>query len=77
MYSLEVEYCDFVVWSKTCIDIERIHVDQDFIKFNLDKASEFHKNVILPELLEDFILTQKIQLLRLGVIVVSPRMVRK
>lgn len=54
MFCSETSYCDFVVWSKKSIFIERIYRDDDFLKFNLEKASIFYKKVIVPELLSRY-----------------------
>ena len=51
MFVLKRKFCDFVIWSKKEIFIERIYFCLNFIEINLKKASIFHKNVIKPELL--------------------------
>lgn len=51
MFCTTLEYCDFVVWSPKCIFIERIPYNQEFIKTHISKALEFHKQVIMPEIL--------------------------
>lgn len=47
-------YCDFVVWSPTELFIERITFNEEFWLLELQKSANFHKNVILPELLGKF-----------------------
>lgn len=51
MFATETKYCDFVLWSKQNLYIERILYDELFITENLSKALEFFKYVIKPELL--------------------------
>lgn len=51
IFCTEFDYCDFILWSKNLMFVERIYTDQDFIKSKLTLASEFHKKVIVPELL--------------------------
>ena len=46
----EVEYCDFVVWSKEIIFYERIPIDTDFVDNAIKEAEPFIKLAILPEL---------------------------
>ena len=51
MYTTEKSYCDFVVYSKTELFVERIVLDSQFLIDNLHKAYVFHYHVIIPELL--------------------------
>ena len=44
-------YCDFIVWREQELVIERIALDEEFLKDALDKASRFFTYCILPELL--------------------------
>ncbi|KAK4884885.1 hypothetical protein RN001_001156 [Aquatica leii] len=44
-------FCDFVVWSPQEIFLERIYFNEDFWAAEYLKALDFHKKVILPELL--------------------------
>lgn len=45
------KYCDFVIWSPKGFFHERIFPDENFWVVNFPKAYEFHKKVVLPELL--------------------------
>lgn len=51
MYCTQRSYCDFVVWSKSQLFIERINFDLQFLTDNLQKAYEFHSKIVIPELL--------------------------
>lgn len=52
MYCTETKFCDFIIWSKYYgVLVLHIPADNQFISFNLQKAINFHKNVIKPELL--------------------------
>lgn len=51
MFCTDRKYCDFVVWSKHTIHINRVYIDEQFLKENLLRAALFHANVITPELL--------------------------
>ena len=44
-------YCDFVMWSENEMIIERILPDDAFMEHATEKATEFFKHAILPELL--------------------------
>ena len=46
-----VRYCDFVVWREGEIFMQRIYLDEPFISIIFDKAAQFIKLAILPELL--------------------------
>ena len=46
----EVEYCDFVVWSKESIFYERILINTEFIDNAIEEAEPFVKLALLPEL---------------------------
>ncbi|KAJ8928717.1 hypothetical protein NQ314_018682, partial [Rhamnusium bicolor] len=51
-------YCDFVVWSPKEMFIERVLFNEDFWYQAMQKATEFHKNVIIPELLRSILQKQ-------------------
>lgn len=51
MYATNRKYCDFFVWCKQFYYLERINKDENFLKLNIQKALNFHKQVIKPELL--------------------------
>ncbi|GLV42010.1 hypothetical protein CBL_05031 [Carabus blaptoides fortunei] len=53
MLTTKIMYCDFVVWSPIEIYIERIIKEEEFLgnSIKLEVALNFHKKVILPELL--------------------------
>lgn len=51
MFVSETKYCDFIVWSKHYLHIERIYIDECFLEQNLEKAVLYHKKIIVPELL--------------------------
>ena len=44
-------YCDFILYTNEDIFVERITSDLSFLEENIDKAKDFFKNSILPELL--------------------------
>ena len=44
-------YCDFVMWSENEMIIERIIPADAFMEHATEKATEFFKHAILPELL--------------------------
>ena len=48
------EYCDFIVWTKKDMFVERIYVDTTVCKEISDKSQLFFKRVILPELIGKF-----------------------
>lgn len=54
MYVTNREFCDFVVWSPQEMFVERIKINKDFLKQAIHRALEFHKKVIVPELLARF-----------------------
>nr|CAI5843548.1 unnamed protein product [Callosobruchus analis] len=47
----ETFYCDFVIWYPKGLFVERIHFNEDSWLCHSAKALEFHKKVIMPELL--------------------------
>ena len=51
MFCSETKFCDFVLWSKKCLFIERIFINNDFLNEKLKLAENFHAMVIVPELL--------------------------
>lgn len=44
------EYCDFIVWTKKDLFVQRIGIDENIIKEIVAKSELFFKNVILPEI---------------------------
>lgn len=50
MCLMKLLYCDFVIWSPQELFIERIDFDIIFCAARINKATKFHKTVILPEL---------------------------
>ena len=48
------EYCDFIVWTKKDLFVERISVDNTVCKEISDKSQLFFRRVILPELIGKF-----------------------
>lgn len=59
MYTAELPYCDFVIWSKSSLYVERIFYDEEFCEEKILKALKFHENVIMPELLGKWFCKQK------------------
>lgn len=51
LFATKLSFCDFVVWTKDCVCIERIYPDKPFWDKILEKVNPFFKRVILPELL--------------------------
>ena len=47
----EVQYCDFIVWRPSELIVLRVLLDEIFIDSAIDKATEFYKVGVLPELL--------------------------
>ena len=47
----QCNFCDFVVWLKDSIHIERIHYDSAFFLSHLPRVTDFFKKCVLPELL--------------------------
>ncbi|KAJ8963022.1 hypothetical protein NQ317_006157, partial [Molorchus minor] len=54
MFATKLKYCDFVIWSENVLFIERIDYDEDFLNMNIEKAFQFYKYVVKPELLSRF-----------------------
>lgn len=54
MYVCRLMFCDFVVWCKEWMYIERICYDEEFCKEKLRIALNFHDKVVKPELLARF-----------------------
>lgn len=54
IHLVELEYCDFIIWSPNEILPLRIYPDIDFWNEAFEKASTFHKSVVMPELLGKF-----------------------
>ena len=51
MFVTKRKFCDFVIWSRNYLFIERIYYDDNFCLENVSKVLNFHKYVIKPELL--------------------------
>jgi hypothetical protein len=51
LFILQVDYCDFIVWNKNYIFIERILPDVEFSDSITPKAESFFQKCILPEVL--------------------------
>lgn len=58
MFVTKAKYCDFVIWSKDCLFIERVGFNEQFFNECLKKSLDFHKYVIKPELLSRFFTTK-------------------
>lgn len=54
MFVTDRKYCDFVIWSKELLYIERVFYNNEFCKENMVKALNFHKYVVKPELLSKY-----------------------
>ena len=48
------EYCDFIVWTKNDIFVERIHPDAAFWRTNIPRAETFFRTAILLEIIGRF-----------------------
>lgn len=51
MFVTNHKYCDFVIWCKELLYIERVLYDQNFFIQNLTIALYFHNFVIKPEII--------------------------
>ena len=51
IFIVDVDYCDFIVWTERDMHIERINPDVEFWELALMKAKKFFSLCILPELL--------------------------
>lgn len=51
MFVSETKYCDFIVWSKRYLSVERIFINEQFLDENLAKAVLYHSKIVVPELL--------------------------
>ena len=51
LFCTDVHYCDFIVYTKEGLHIERIKPDPYFMEEKLTKAKQFFEIAILPELL--------------------------
>ncbi len=51
LHIVDAEYCDFVVWNRHDIFVERILPDLEFWDDVIPKAECFLRNSILPEIL--------------------------
>lgn len=49
-----LKYCDFIIWSQQKAIAVRVNANLDFWNAAVEKASEFHEQVIMPELLAKF-----------------------
>lgn len=59
MFCTETEYCHFVVWSPRRTKVLIMSRNDDFLFQALTKAEEFHKSIIVPELLARYYTTIK------------------
>ncbi|KAL1439196.1 hypothetical protein MTO96_047412 [Rhipicephalus appendiculatus] len=59
MYVWQRQYCDFVIWNKDDISIQRIAADQAFLAPHLDAAENFFCRVLLLELVAHWFTAQK------------------
>lgn len=50
LFMFDRQFCDFFVWSPNDVHMERIYPDKDFWTSISEKALNFHKQVIVPEL---------------------------
>lgn len=50
MFVCKVNYADFILWNKNGINVQRIPKDDTFIVSQIEKAENFFKKVLLPEL---------------------------
>ncbi|XP_070189196.1 uncharacterized protein [Littorina saxatilis] len=50
----ETNFCDFVVWTKKGLHVERVLFDADFWQDSVVKMTEFFSAVVLPELVAHF-----------------------
>ena len=48
------KYCDFIVWTKEDIFVERIHKDDAFWTMNIPRAENFFRTAIMPEIIGRF-----------------------
>ena len=51
LHICNLEFGDFVVWTPKGIHIERIYPQHDFFESTANKAEEFYKQAVMPELL--------------------------
>lgn len=54
LFCTKRSYCDFIVWLKDSISIERIYPDDEFIHSCIEKAASFFQVAILPEIMGKF-----------------------
>lgn len=50
----ELKYCDFIIWSPQKAIAVKVNANINFWKVAIEKASKFHEQVIMPELLGKF-----------------------
>lgn len=58
MFVTKTKFCDFVIWSKNCLFIDRVSFNEEFFNECLKKSLDFHKYVIKPELLSRLFTTK-------------------
>ena len=51
LHIMDVEFCDFIVWNKNSLFIERIMPDVEFWREGIPKVERFFRHAILPEIL--------------------------
>ena len=56
----QVQYCDFVVWKKADVFVQRILVDIEFIDDAIKNVKSFIKLAILPELVGKWFTKQSV-----------------
>ena len=54
LHCTKKSYCDFILWTKQEMHMERIFPNEQFWLENLALVKQFYKTVILPELLGKF-----------------------
>ncbi|XP_013399038.1 uncharacterized protein LOC106165379 [Lingula anatina] len=54
LFMADRQYCDFFVWSPFAHHLERIYQDKELWSIICHKGQEFHRNVIMPELVCGF-----------------------
>ena len=52
LHICNLEFGNFVVWTPKGIRIERIYLQHDFFESKANKAEEFYKQAVMPELLD-------------------------
>ena len=54
LFCTDRSYCDFVVWTKKDIHVERVYPDEEFWAANVIKAELLFQRSIIPELVGKF-----------------------